>query len=178
MACNSNHKAKQIKTPLKVPAAPTVAPVTAELVMLQDTEGTRWVGVHFKIEAGWHIYGKDPGDSGLPTRLDWKVHKSIPLSEVYYPPTQRFSDPGNIVTHGYTNETLLLSNVLLSKKTSFAPTPIGVHARWLACHPQQCIPGEATFNEQLTFQDHGNPALQALFKRLWPNLTKETPKAL
>ena len=32
-----------------------------------------WLGLHLKMEPGWHTYWKNPGDSGLPTRLTWKM---------------------------------------------------------------------------------------------------------
>ena len=29
------------------------------------------VGIKFDIEPGWHIYWKNPGDSGLPAEVEW-----------------------------------------------------------------------------------------------------------
>ena len=45
-----------------VPETPAVAP-----------GGTVWVAVHFEVKPGWHIYWRDPGDSGLPTTVEWRL---------------------------------------------------------------------------------------------------------
>ena len=37
--------------------------------------GTVWVDLHLQIKQGWHVYWQNPGDSGLPTAIDW----SLPL---------------------------------------------------------------------------------------------------
>ncbi|MCX8505992.1 MAG: protein-disulfide reductase DsbD family protein, partial [Alphaproteobacteria bacterium] len=30
------------------------------------SEAQKWLGLEFRLAAGWHIYGRDPGDAGLP----------------------------------------------------------------------------------------------------------------
>ena len=30
------------------------------------------IALEFDIRKGWHTYWRNPGDSGQPTRLDWK----------------------------------------------------------------------------------------------------------
>ena len=37
------------------------------------------VGLDFQLEKGWHVYWKNPGDSGLAPSLKWTFPKS-PLS--------------------------------------------------------------------------------------------------
>lgn len=32
-----------------------------------------WVGLHFELESGWHIYWINPGDSGEPPRVQWHL---------------------------------------------------------------------------------------------------------
>src|SRR5687767_14969805 len=31
------------------------------------------VGVHFRMDPGWHVYWKNPGDSGLATEVSWDM---------------------------------------------------------------------------------------------------------
>ena len=35
------------------------------------------VGLFLKMDHGWHTYAKDPGDSGLPTTIEWKLPKGF-----------------------------------------------------------------------------------------------------
>jgi thiol:disulfide interchange protein DsbD len=34
------------------------------------------VGVLFRMDPGWHVYWRNAGDSGLPTRLDWNFEQA------------------------------------------------------------------------------------------------------
>ena len=45
-----------------VPAATALNPGTAVTVALR-----------LKMDPGWHAYWRNPGDSGLPPTLDWKL---------------------------------------------------------------------------------------------------------
>ena len=45
-----------------VAETPSVAPAS-----------TLWVDLHLAIKPGWHVYWRNPGDSGLPTTIDWQL---------------------------------------------------------------------------------------------------------
>jgi len=50
--------------------------VTAELVAEQDAlvpGTTATVALRLAIEPGWHTYWRNPGESGLPTTLGWRL---------------------------------------------------------------------------------------------------------
>ena len=32
-----------------------------------------WVDLRLAVKPGWHVYGQNPGDSGLPTAIDWEL---------------------------------------------------------------------------------------------------------
>ena len=47
--------------------------VKAELVAESASvapASTLWVDLHLTIKPGWHVYWRNPGDSGLPTTID------------------------------------------------------------------------------------------------------------
>src|ERR1043166_2385755 len=49
---------------------------TVELVAPQKSLApgrSFWVGLHFKLEKQWHIYWINPGDSGEPPKVDWRL---------------------------------------------------------------------------------------------------------
>ena len=50
--------------------------VTARLVAESDTVapgGQVAVLLHLEIREGWHTYWRNPGDTGLPTKLEWQI---------------------------------------------------------------------------------------------------------
>lgn len=142
-------------------------PVKATLVVMVEPDASRWAGVLFEIENGWHIYGKVSGDSGLPTRVSWRLPEGVSASEVHYPPSKRFTDTGDIVTYGYSDEVLLLSEISLEKAASL-PVQLGAEAKWLACQASQCIPGEAKLSQDLPAQPTQDAKITALFQRYKP----------
>lgn len=102
--------------------------------------GTRtWLGARFVIADGWHVYGKDPGDAGMPTRVNIEATPGVTVGDAQYPPAKRFVDEGDIVTHGYEREVVLL--IPVDAPADLAPgTELTFRASgsWLACK-DQCI---------------------------------------
>ena len=42
------------------------------------------VGLKFKLTPGWHIYWKNPGDSGLPPEINWNLPEGIEFKEILW----------------------------------------------------------------------------------------------
>ena len=53
---------------------------------------TLWTDLHLTITPGWHIYWKNPGDSGLPTEIDWSLPPGFSAGAIVY------NDPNRINT--------------------------------------------------------------------------------
>lgn len=106
--------------------------------------GRTRVGVLFHMEEGWHIYGKDPGDAGLPTQLSWVVPGSVTMGEIKWPKAQEFLDPGNIRTFGYAEEVVLASDLMLASDVRRGETiVVRADVKWLACK-NICLPGSTS----------------------------------
>ena len=74
-------------------AAPTsvvrTEQVRAELVA-QAPDGVApgkkvWIGLQLTHQPGWHTYWKNPGDSGLPTTLQWTLPPGVVPGEIAWP---------------------------------------------------------------------------------------------
>ncbi len=98
------------------------------------------VGVRFRMDPGWHIYWKNPGDSGLETEVTWDTPGSTvgPL-QWPYPHTFRTPD-GFITTHGYDGEVLLFAQATAAKDATGA-LQLSAAAEALVCEVH-CIPAE------------------------------------
>src|SRR3984957_9522576 len=42
-----------------------------------------------KIQKGWHTYWVNPGDSGLPTTIDWKLPEGLAAGDIQWPAPKR-----------------------------------------------------------------------------------------
>src|SRR6476646_5612198 len=61
---------------------------------------TLWVDLHLDIAPGWHTYWRNPGDSGLPTEISWKLPSGFSAGEIAWPVPQRFVENA-IGNYGY-----------------------------------------------------------------------------
>jgi DsbC/DsbD-like thiol-disulfide interchange protein len=106
--------------------------------------GTRaWVGIEIAHQSGWHTYWSNPGDSGLPTRLEWELPNNFRAGEIAWPAPKRF-DVGGIYNFGYDNVVLLPILVDVPQRAE-AQTSVSliVHAKWLICSHEVCVPRKA-----------------------------------
>ena len=44
-----------------------------------------WLGLAIEHQPHWHTYWKNPGDSGLPTTLQWELPAGVKAGEVEWP---------------------------------------------------------------------------------------------
>jgi thiol:disulfide interchange protein DsbD len=97
------------------------------------------VALRLQIAKGWHTYWRNPGDSGLPTTLAWKLPQGISASDIEWP-APRALPVGPLVNYGYEGEVFHL--VTLSTPTTLAtgsPVTLAARADWLVCR-ETCIP--------------------------------------
>ena len=64
------------------------------------------LGLQFQLAKDWKIYWKQPGDSGLPPKLDWQKSTNIKKATVNWPMPIRFDSQG-LSTIGYQGEVVL-----------------------------------------------------------------------
>jgi thiol:disulfide interchange protein len=71
------------------------------------------VGVELVPDPGWHLYGRDPGEVGLPPRIQWHL-PGARFGELAWPEPIEFRDePTGIVSYGYDHPVLLATTAEL-----------------------------------------------------------------
>ncbi len=120
-------------------------------------------GVLLKMKPGWHTYWSNPGDAGLPTRVQWILPAGFTASDLRFPVPTRIDDPGGIVVYGYPGEVLLTSTITPPSQVDSAGVPISAKVNWLCCS-ENCIPGKATLNLQLGVAEKSVPDNTKLFE--------------
>jgi len=118
-----------------------------------DAGKTVWVGLQLKHQPQWHTYWKNPGDSGLPTTLQWTLPTGVTAGDIAWPTPQRIAI-GSLANFGY-EDTVLLPVPLTIGKDFKAPAngmlEVSLAANWLVCR-QECIPQEGNFVLKLPAQ--------------------------
>jgi thiol:disulfide interchange protein DsbD len=138
-----------------LPALATAAPgpvvttpqVRAELVA-QAPEGVApgkplWLGLKIEHQPHWHTYWKNPGDSGLPTTLDWALPAGVTAGPVEWPTPGRLPI-GPLMNYGYEGTLLLPVAVTLPSAFHADGLDVTLHAEWLVCK-DVCIPESGDF---------------------------------
>ena len=97
------------------------------------------LGLHFKIEPGWKIYWRSPGEAGYPPRIDWGGSQNLAEAKLNWPAPHRFSLFG-LETFGYSEEVVLPVDARLEKPGE--PVLLRAKVVYLTCK-EICIPREA-----------------------------------
>ena len=104
-----------------------------------------WVALHFKIREGWHIYWRNPGDSGMSATIDWKLPNGFSAGDIVWPYPKRFPI-GPLVNFGYEDEvTLPIEVTPPANLATNNPVELIANTDWLVCQVE-CIPEKATLN--------------------------------
>jgi len=161
-----------------IQAGQALTPIEAEL--LADTAvispGKPFTAaLHLRIAPGWHTYWQNPGDSGLPITLAWKLPAGWKAGALQWPIPRKYSEEGGMTTYGYEGEVLLLAE--LTPPDALPPgesVTLQADATWLACD-KTCVPGNATVTLALPPASAGEtaqPTNADLFARFRDQLPK------
>ena len=107
-------------------------------------------------EAGWHVYWRNPGDSGLPTSIAWTLPDGLAAGDLQWPYPRR-ETLGPIVNYGYSEQVLLpVTLTVAADVVTPEPLLIRAKAKWLVCK-DICIPGSADLELQLPLASEASP---------------------
>jgi DsbC/DsbD-like thiol-disulfide interchange protein/cytochrome c biogenesis protein CcdA len=119
------------------------------------------LAILFRPQPRWHGYWSNPGDAGVGLQLDWNLPAGWQAGEPLYPVPQRLVIAG-LMNHVYEGEHAVLVPVRVPDGAQVAPgTEISVHAEWLACTDEICVPEQDTLS--LRLPGASDPATDARF---------------
>ncbi len=154
-------------------SVPEIGPVQrdhieVELVAEQrsvEPGGSVRVGLRMLPDQDWHTYWVNPGDSGLPIRLEWTAPTGTSISDVRWPYPDRLPI-GHLVNFGYEGEHVLPVTVEVPADLVPGQTfVLDLYADWLVCRVE-CIPGDADLRLELPIgaaEPAPEPATRELF---------------
>lgn len=143
-------------------AAALFAPAEAETVAVTDHArseihaettgvapgGTVRLALHQVLEKGWHVYWKNPGDSGLPLETLWTLPDGASVGAVDYPAPHRIAI-GPLVNYGHEGEPVFLATLTAPAEAAIGSRlDIGLEATWLIC-ADICVPETGAFSLSL-----------------------------
>lgn len=127
----------------------------AEHASVRPGERVR-IGLQLRHDPHWHTYWINPGDSGLPTRFDWRLPVGARIEPLGWPGPQRF-DLGGIVNYGYGDDVVLPFELQLPSHIDGDSIELGLDARWLIC-AEECLPGRGAYTLTLAIANEAPSA--------------------
>lgn len=116
---------------------------TSMVADISDIESDKsfYIGILFEMKPGWHIYWKNPGDSGMPTRVDFILPENFTQSDLFWPVPRSFTRSGNIRDFGYKDKVLLWKKITVpSGHNPEAEIPVKANISWVSCR-EVCVAG-------------------------------------
>jgi len=107
----------------------------------------------FDMKPDWHIYWKNPGDSGLPPKVKWTLPKGWTASEIQFPTPEKLVSPGgtNFVYH---KQVALLVDVVVPESQAVGPNvTLQADLKWLVCDADQCLPESQSVSISLPIKE-------------------------
>lgn len=121
-----------------------------------------WVGIQFHMDKGWHIYWINPGDSGEPPRVQWRLPAGFQAGELRWPHPERLVTKYS-TDYGYAGQMLLLAPI--RPPAGLAPggkAELAGTVKWVVCR-EVCIPGKTEVALSLPVKRSSTPPSSKLF---------------
>lgn len=100
----------------------------------------------FNNHEGWHTYWKNPGDAGLPIKVQLFVDqgkKEFPLKDLEWPVPKKYRESGDQIGFGYSGTYTFFYEFSKAEIQKLEKKSFNLKASWLICK-HVCIPGELT----------------------------------
>jgi thiol:disulfide interchange protein DsbD len=132
------------------------------------------LGVHFKPEPGWHIYWKNPGDSGLAPRFAWESSGGVAVDAPLWPYPKKIA-VGPLVNYGYDEVLIPFPATFSAPPPRATDTTVMLSLQYLVCK-DECLPGEAQL--QLSLPISKRASAPSEHERLFALAESNIPTAL
>jgi thiol:disulfide interchange protein DsbD len=107
-----------------------------------------WFAFAQELEPGWHVYWRNPGDSGLPLDFQWTLPEGFTTGGIFYPPPERIPI-GPLANFGHTGAPVFMTPIIVPSSAEIGSVvDIELNATWLICE-DICVPEEGVFTLSL-----------------------------
>ncbi|HXX26866.1 MAG TPA: protein-disulfide reductase DsbD domain-containing protein [Terriglobales bacterium] len=132
------------------------------------------LGLHFRLEKGWHIYWINPGDSGEPPRVEWHLPAGFTADAIEWPAPRRLGT-SSIVDFGYEDAVTLIVPIHAEAYLPAQQTAqLAAEVKVLVCR-EMCLPGKAHLSLALPIKSQP-PAPETKIEELFSATRKSLPR--
>jgi thiol:disulfide interchange protein DsbD len=102
------------------------------------------IALRFQVEPGWHIYWKNPGESGVATTAKWTPSAGFAIGPLQYPTPSRL-DVAGVVTHVHEGDVVFMTTVAPPIKLTDRALLLASRVQYGVCK-DVCYPGQANLS--------------------------------
>lgn len=127
---------------------------------------TLTVAIDQKIADHWHVYWKNPGDSGEALNAKWDMPGGFAAGPIQWPIPSRIPI-GPLLNYGYSTHATLLTEITVPEKIDGSEVTLKADLEWLVCE-EICVPEATTLSLTLPVVSTDvkiPPADEALFTK-------------
>lgn len=110
------------------------------------------LGVVLELAKGWHVYWRQPGESGAPPQVKLELPPDLEQTgPVRWPAPERLVISGGLINHVYEGVAVLLVPVRVKPeaRADGAARKVRGKVSWLVCDADICVAGEAALELSL-----------------------------
>jgi thiol:disulfide interchange protein DsbD len=137
---------------------------------------TAELAIIFEIEDGWHLYWRNPGDSGLPPDVTLILPAGITAGSPRWPAPHRLEEADLILDYTFDHHLVLFYPLEVSGGVPIGDATIRADLSWLVCR-EMCIPGgrSVTATFPVTY-DPVRPFLSLTDRTILDEMRQRLPK--
>lgn len=130
--------------------------------------------LNLELAADWHLYWKNPGDSGMAPGIEWKLPEGVTLVGEEWPKPTKVNTDG-IISYCYEEKLPLIATFRIEPGYTGDQIPMSADLSWVVCSNDTCLPGSASVESILPVDknDLKNAKHQPLFESAGNALPKK-----
>lgn len=155
-------------------------PSHVKIQLIQEEESVQpnrpfWIALHLDLEKDWHVYWKNPGDAGIPLKVEWKLPDGFEAGPLQWPFPEKFT-MADMVGFGYSEKVILLSQITPPAHLDpQAKIDIQAQVKWLVCSSMTCQPGSTTATLPLSISSDA-PRARTEFAAIFEQARSKIPQ--
>lgn len=116
--------------------------------------GSGELAVRFEVADEWHIYWRNPGESGSATKITLTLPEGISAGETIWPAPERYIAGGDVLDYVHSGVVTFLIPITVAADARIGDAMrIGVHADWFVCNEDKCLIGAGDYEWPLMVLD-------------------------
>jgi len=130
------------------------------------------LAIEFTVKPGWHLYWKNPGDTGFAPGVTWSGAQGVEVGPLRFPAPSTFTFAG-MTNYGYLKSFTVLADAALPADARGNVVFAG-DLEWLACDDKVCVPESGSVSLSLPIDPAANPGpIDPYFAKAREALPKE-----